>query len=182
MYNSPQYIEILSKKFEVKYPHDLIQGTVEKIAQRINQDYAGEEILFIIILKGAVPFAVDLIKNVESESMYECISAKSYGNCMESSGDVKISSVNIDIKDKNVIIIEDIIDSGRTLSKLCEKLKEQNPKSLEIAALFAKPANYVVDVKAKYIGLEIPPDFIVGYGLDYAEKGRQYPNVYQLCE
>ena len=99
---------------------------------------------------------------------------------MESSGTVQIFPENLDVKNKEVVILEDIVDTGRTLKALKEKLWEQKPKSVEIATLFSKPAQRVVEIDVKYIGIEIPPIFIVGYGLDYAEQGRQLPAVYQL--
>jgi len=128
-----------------------------------------------------MPFAVDLMKSINCECIVETISAKSYGNAIESSGDVKIYPENLMVEDKEIIIVEDIVDTGRTLTALKKKLKQQNPKSIEIASLFSKPAQREVEIDVKYVGIEIPPKFIVGYGLDYAEFGRHLPAVYQLC-
>ncbi len=182
MHYSPEYIEINGSKFELKYSYDYLQSIVEKIADRINEDYKDKEILFIVVLKGAVQFAVDLLKHISCECSVEFITASSYLEAMKSQGKVKIGNLTCDVKDKNVIIIEDILESGRTLQAICRMLNLMHPRSLEIATLFFKPDNLLVDIKAKYIGIEIPSDFIVGYGLDYAQKGRQYANVYQLCK
>lgn len=174
-------VRIHDKEFEIAYHYEYLQEVIAKLADRINADYSGKTITFLIVLKGAMPFAVDLMKSVDCECIVETISAKSYGNGMYSSGEVKIYPDNLSIEGKEIIIIEDIVDTGRTLSALKNKLILQNPNSIEIASLFSKPAQREVEIGVKYVGIEIPPIFIVGYGLDYAEFGRQLPAVYQLC-
>ena len=180
MYEAAQKVKILDKQFEIAYSYAELQSTISEMANKINNDYKDKEITFLIVLKGAMPFAVDLMKSINNNCIVETISAKSYGNEMESSGTVQIFPENLDVKNKDVVILEDIVDTGRTLKALKEKLWEQKPKSVEIATLFSKPAQRVVEIDVKYIGIEIPPIFIVGYGLDYAEQGRQLPAVYQL--
>ena len=174
-------VKIHDKEFEIAYNHEYLQEVIEQLANRINSDYSGKTITFLIVLKGAMPFAVDLMKSISCECIVETISAKSYGNEMKSSGEVKIYPDNLSVEGKEIIIIEDIVDTGKTLEALKAKLNQQNPNSLEIASLFSKPAQREVEIDVKYIGIEIPPKFIVGYGLDYAEFGRQLPAVYQLC-
>ncbi len=174
-------VRIHDKEFEIAYHHEYLQEIITELANRINADYSGKTITFLIVLKGAMPFAVDLMKSINCECIVETISAKSYGNGMKSSGDVRIFPDDLSVEGKEIIIIEDIVDTGRTLSALKQKLNLQNPNSIEIASLFSKPAQREVEIDVKYIGIEIPPKFIVGYGLDYAEHGRQLPAVYQLC-
>lgn len=174
-------VKIHDKEFEIAYQPEYLQEVIEQLANRINSDYTGKTITFLIVLKGAMPFAVDLMKSISCQCIVETISAKSYGNEMQSSGEVKIFPDNLSIEGKEVIILEDIVDTGRTLAALKKKLSLQNPKSIEIASLFSKPAQREVEIDVKYIGIVIPPKFIVGYGLDYAELGRQLPAVYQLC-
>lgn len=181
MENLVKTIEVYDKKFEMAFSADKIQAEIRTIAAQINKDYKDKTITFLIVLKGAMPFACDLMKSIECNCIVETITAKSYGNEMESSGTVKISPKNLDVFGKDIIIIEDIVDTGRTLKALSELLISNKPNSLEIATLFSKPAQRVVEIDVKYIGIEIPPIFIVGYGLDYAEQGRNFSAVYQLC-
>lgn len=177
---APEIVEINGKRFKKEYSYEDLKNVINNLADRINNDYQGKTITLLIVLKGAMPFAVDLMKRIDCNVIVETISAKSYGESMESSRSVTIFPTTLDIHGKDVIIIEDIADTGHTLKALRAKLLEQNPNSLEIAALFSKPAQREVEIDVKYIGIEIPPIFIVGYGLDFAEQGRQYAAVYQL--
>ncbi len=177
---APDTVEINGKKFKKEYSYEDLKRIIDNLADRINQDYKGRIVTLLIVLKGAMPFAVDLMKRMDGQVIVETITAKSYGEGMVSSQNVAIAHQALDIKGKDVIIIEDIVDTGHTLKALKEKLSEQNPNSIEICALFSKPAQREVEIDVKYVGIEIPPLFIVGYGLDFAEQGRQYAAVYQL--
>ena len=180
--DSSDYYKIKNKVFKKIIRIDKIEETVKTIATKINADYKNKKPLFIIVLKGSIFFASDLLRHINLSCQIDAISAKSYGYSMTSTGQVKLTVPDIDIKDKDVIIIEDIVDTGYTISKLIDRLKLSNPSSLEVAAFLSKPTARKIKVDVKYIGIEIPPDFVIGYGLDYAEEGRQLPEVYSLNE
>jgi hypoxanthine phosphoribosyltransferase len=129
-------------------------------------------------MKGSVFFGADLLRKLTIDCRLESIRSSSYGSKMESSGKVNIQYSDLNIKDKDVLIIEDIVDSGRTLKALFEQLNALLPKSLEAVSFLSKPSKREVNVDVKYIGKEIPPVFVIGYGLDYDEQGRQLPNLY----
>lgn len=180
--NHPERISINDKAFKVFISQEEIEKAVKSIADRINNDYAGKTPLFLLTLKGAVFFAVDLLKQIQLDCEIETISAKSYGSEMTSSGNVKVKNLDARIKGRDIIILEDIIDSGFTIKALLEELSKQEPNSIEVATFLSKPEMLKTNVSVKYVGIEIPPRFVVGYGLDYAEKGRQYPVIYILDE
>ena len=151
-----------------------IDQMVYSIAHNINNDYAGEEVVAIIIMKGSLMFAADLIRALTMNVKIDFMQVSSYGGGTESTGSIKIKKdSDIDLNDKNVLIIEDIVDSGRTLALLRPTLEKRGAKSVKIATLLSKPDRRVVDVPVEYIGAEIPDEFVVGYGLDYDEKYRQ---------
>ncbi len=155
-----------------------IAKKIEELADKISGDYKGKELLCIGILKGSVVFLSDIIRKISIPLSIDFMTVSSYGFSTETSGELKIKKdLDTDIKGKNVLIIEDIIDSGVTLSKLVNLLKERGPESVEICALLNKPERRIAKVDAKYIGFEIPNEFIIGYGLDYAEKYRELPFV-----
>jgi len=168
---------------KVKAIHEYLSE--EKIAKRvaemgaeISEVYGDEPVCLICILKGSVFFTVELAKRITSPVELEFMSVSSYGSGTESSGVVKINKdLDVSIEGKNVIVIEDIIDSGRTLSYLLENLKLRNPKSLRLCTLLDKPERRVVDVHVDYVGFEIPDEFVVGYGLDLDQKYRNLPYV-----
>ena len=151
-----------------------IDQMVYSIAHNINNDYAGEEVVAIIIMKGSLMFAADLIRALTMNVKIDFMQVSSYGGGTESTGNIKIKKdSDIDLNDKNVLIIEDIVDSGRTLALLRPTLEKRGAKSVKIATLLSKPDRRVVDIPVEYIGAEIPDEFVVGYGLDYDEKYRQ---------
>ena len=155
-----------------------LQRRVKEIGEQIQKDYEGKEITLICILKGSVFFTVDLAKNIKGDVKLEFIRVSSYNDGTESSGEIKMK---LDLKDsiqgKDVIVIEDIIDTGRTLSYLIEYLKMKKPNSVKLCALLDKPDRRVVDVKVDYTGFQIPDKFVVGYGLDFDERYRNIPYV-----
>ncbi len=159
-----------------------IDKTVEKLAQRINADYAGKSIVLLIILKGSVVFASDLMRKLDIDVTLEFMQVSSYGGGSVSTGQIKITKdAQTDLNGRNVIIAEDIIDSGNTLKALTELLKKRGA-NVEVCTLLSKPSRREAQVDVKYIGMEIPDEFVVGYGMDYDEKFRSLPYIGILKE
>ncbi len=155
-----------------------IESKVIEISKQLSADYQGLNPLFVCILKGSVFFFADLLRNVTTPAQIDFMVVSSYGSGTESSGELKVKmDLGVDIKDKHVIIVEDIIDSGNTLFLLKQLLLSRNPKSVKICTLLDKPDRRVKDVKVDYCGFQIPDEFVVGYGLDYAENYRTLPDV-----
>ena len=151
---------------------------IGEIAERINKDYEGEQIHLICVLKGGIFFTCELSKRLRVPVSMDFMSVTSYGAATKSSGVVKIiKDLDEEIEGKNVLVAEDIIDSGRTLSYLLEYLRNRNPKSLKLCTLLDKPERRVVEVDVDYTCFEIPDEFVVGYGLDYAQKYRNLPYI-----
>lgn len=166
------------KVTDVMLSEDQIKVKVYELAKQIERDFKGEELLVVGILKGASVFVSDLIRCMDLDVNIDFMSVSSYGNSTKSSGTVKIlKDLDVDIEGKNVLIVEDIIDSGLTLSNLVAALKTRNPKSLKLCTLLDKPERRKVDIKVDYIGFVIEDKFIVGYGIDYAEKYRNLPYI-----
>ncbi|HEX9649131.1 MAG TPA: hypoxanthine phosphoribosyltransferase [Cyclobacteriaceae bacterium] len=167
-------------EFELYLKSDKIQEKVIELAKRINKDYRNISPLFVPILNGSFMFAGDLLKLIKLECLVSFIKVSSYSE-LESSGNLKqLIGVNEKIFGRDVIIIEDIIDSGKTMTELLEKFLELGPNSLEVVSLFRKEKAKQYDMNIKYIGFEIPNDFIVGYGLDYNGYGRNLKDIYKL--
>lgn len=155
-----------------------LQIRVKELAEKISKDYEGKTPLFVCILKGSVFFTADLLRYLTIPCQMEFMAVSSYGSATKSSGEVKlIKDLNVPIENKDVIIIEDIIDSGNTLSYLKRLLLQRNPASVKICTLLDKPERRKVDLKADYVGFTIPDEFVVGYGLDYNEDYRQIPEI-----
>ena len=155
-----------------------LEKKVAELGAQIEKDYEGEEIHFVCVLKGGVTFMVDLARAVKKNVYMHFMDVSSYGNSTESSGNIKIlMDIDEPIKDKNIIIIEDIIDSGRTLAVLKDMLLARGPKSLKICTLLNKPERRVSHVDVDYEGFSIPDEFVVGYGLDYAQRYRNLPFI-----
>lgn len=157
-----------------------IDKRINTLAIQIKHDYEGLEPIFLVVLKGAIFFAVDLLKKVDIPLRIDTITAKSYGYAIESSGKVELSFDGNFVKGQDVIIIEDIIDSGLTISSIVKEVYKYEPKSLEIAAFLLKPENLKCEINIKYCGFKIPKEFIVGYGLDFSEFGRNLKSLYIL--
>ncbi len=158
----------------ILYTKQEIDMMVHGMAAAINNEFEGEELLAVVILKGSIMFAADLIRCLTMNVKIDFMQASSYGAGTESSGVIQIKKeLDSDVKGKNILIIEDIVDSGRTLSLLKAELKNRGAKEVRIAALLSKPSRRAVDVEVEYIGSEIPDEFVVGYGLDMNEKYRQ---------
>jgi hypoxanthine phosphoribosyltransferase len=171
-------IEINGVKFKKLFSKEQIHEAIKVIATEIEKDYADSSPLFLVVMKGAIFFAADLIRLVNLQSQIEVISAKSYGAQMESSGNVELKSFGENFKGKDIIILEDIVDSGLTLKSLTDYVHTFNPKSVAVAALLSKTTARKVDVEVNYIGIEVPELFVVGNGLDYSEYGRQLLDIY----
>lgn len=155
-----------------------IRDKVLELASRINRDYAGQEIVAICTLKGCFMFFSDVIRHLEIPITCEFLAVSSYGNEKVSSGEVKITlDINDPLEDKHVILFEDIVDSGLTMNYLLTALKARRPASLKSCALLLKPQKLACDLEIDYVGFTIGDDFVVGYGLDYAEKFRSLPYI-----
>lgn len=155
-----------------------LKTRVQEIAEEITEYYKGEEIKTICVLKGAVMFMVDLVKNVDLPVKFDFMDVSSYGDSTESSGSIKIlKDLDDPIEGENILIVEDIIDSGRTLHYLIDYLKSKKPKSVKLCTLFDKPDRREFNVHVDWTGFDIPDEFIVGYGLDYAQRYRNLPYI-----
>jgi hypoxanthine phosphoribosyltransferase len=158
-----------------------IDATIQQVAERINRDYEGEQLVLVGVLKGAFVFMADLARHLTIDFDVEFVRLSSYGKARESSGTVTIlKDISADIRGKHVLIVEEIIDSGRTLKFLFERLRSSGPKSVEIVTLLDKESKRVVDVPVKYVGRKIDDQFLIGYGLDLEEKCRNLPDIYYL--
>lgn len=166
-------------EIKVLIDEEKLSKRIEEIAEKICKDYNNEEIVLVCILKGAVYFAVDLSKKItNSEVILDFMKVSSYGNNTKTTGKVELKiDLSTNIENKNVIIVEDIIDSGYTLNYLYDYLKKKNPKTLKICVLLDKKERREKEIEVDYTGFEIENKFIVGYGLDYADKYRNLPYI-----
>jgi hypoxanthine phosphoribosyltransferase len=173
-------ITVHDKSFETYLSEDTIQQRIEQLAKEINRDYSGKRPFFIAILNGSFMFAADLFKRLTVEADICFIKLASYKG-LESSGKV-VTSIGLDddLFGKDVVIVEDIVDTGKTLHNFLPRLEHQQPKSLKIATLLHKSEATEFPVKLHYIGFDIPNKFVVGYGLDYDGLGRNFKEIYQL--
>ena len=168
----------MSEKIKVLLSEEEVDARIKQIAAQISRDYAGREIHLICVLKGGVFFTCELAKRITVPVSLDFMSVSSYGDDTKSSGVVKIvKDLDQPLIGKDVLIVEDIIDSGRTLSYLIEILKGRNPNSIRLCTLLDKPERRTADVKVDYSGFNIPDEFVVGYGLDYAQKYRNLPFI-----
>jgi hypoxanthine phosphoribosyltransferase len=166
-------------ELKVLFSRQQIQARVVELGAQITRDFEGEQVTLIGVLKGAAIFLSDLSRNIDLDATFDFISVSSYGNEKQNSGEVKLlKDVDQSMEGKNVILVEDILDTGLTLSYLTRVLSAHKPKSLRIAALLDKTSRRVQPIKAHYVGFEIPDEFVVGYGMDYAER---YRNLADIC-
>jgi hypoxanthine phosphoribosyltransferase len=155
-----------------------LQARVRELGAEIARDYAGRDLLLLGVLKGAVFFLADLMRNVASPCELDFMAVSSYGSLTDSSGVVRIlKDLDAPIEAKDVLIVEDIVDSGLTLNYLLRNLRGRNPRSLEVCALLVKPGRRKIDLPIRYVGFEIPNRFVVGYGLDLDQRYRNLPYV-----
>src|SRR5205814_5942630 len=168
---------------EVLIEEETLRARVEELGEEISRDYAGREPLLIGVLKGAVFFMADLMRQLTIPCEVDFMAISSYGAATDSSGVVRIlKDLDINIEGRNVLVVEDIIDSGLTPSYLVRNLESREPASLEVCALLTKPGRREIDVDVRWVGFEIPNRFVIGYGLDFAERYRNLPYVGVLHE
>jgi hypoxanthine phosphoribosyltransferase len=169
------------EKLKVLIRRAAIQKRVREVARQIANDFKGERVHLIGVLKGACIFLSDLVREIDLETSIDFIAVSSYGKGKESSGQVRLlKDLDSSIADLNVILVEDILDTGLTLSYLLRVLQQRKPKVLRVAALLDKPSRRLKDVKGDYVGFTIPNEFVVGYGLDYGERFRNLKDVCAL--
>ncbi|MHB1064774.1 MAG: hypoxanthine phosphoribosyltransferase [Georgenia sp.] len=167
---------------KVLLSQEQIEDRLDEMSAQIDADYAGKELLLVGVLRGAVMVMADLSRRLHLPVQMDWMAVSSYGSGTKSSGVVRIlKDLDTDLMGRNVLIVEDIIDSGLTLSWLIANLRSRGPESVEIATLLRKPEAAKVEVDVRYVGFDIPPEFVVGYGLDFAEKYRNLPFVGTLA-
>lgn len=168
---------------KILFNENTLMERIEEIGKEISRDYDGKELVLIGVLKGSVLFMSDLLKKITIPCTMDFMAVSSYGNSTQSSGVVRIlKDLDYQIEGKDILIVEDIIDTGVTLKYLVEYLKARKPNSLEICCLLNKQERRKVEISGKYLGFEVPDYFLVGYGLDYAEKYRNLPYIGILKE
>ena len=167
-----------SSKLKVMYTSEQIQARVAELGAQITKDFEGESVVLLGVLKGACIFLSDLSRAIKLNATFDFIGLSSYGAEKQSSGEVKVTKdVDTSIQGKNIIIVEDILDTGLTLTYLRKVLLAAQPKSLKIAAMLDKPSRRTQPIQADYYGFKIPDEFVVGYGMDYAERYRNLPDI-----
>ena len=168
----------MKEEIKVLLSEEEVDARIKAIGEQISRDYAGRTVHLICVLKGGSFFMCELAKRISVPVSLDFMSVSSYGGDTKSSGVVKIvKDLDESIKDKDVLVVEDIVDSGRTLSYLLEMLQQRGPKSLALCTLLDKPSRRVIDVDVNYTGFEIPDYFVVGYGLDYDQRYRNLPYI-----
>ncbi len=163
---------------EVLISREKVEERIKEVAKEIEKDYTGKDLVCVGLLKGSVMFMADLIKAIDLDLRIDFMKVSSYGSGTNSTGVVKIlKDVDVDLAGKDVLIVEDIIDTGLTILNVKDFLSKKNPNSVRVCTLLDKPSRRVVEVKGEYVGFEIPDEFVVGYGLDLDEKYRNLPFV-----
>jgi hypoxanthine phosphoribosyltransferase len=171
-------VELTHGVGEILIEEEALRNRIRELGEEISADYAGRDLLLIGVLKGAVFFMADLMRCLTVACEVDFMAISSYGASTDSSGVVRIlKDLDINIEGRDVLVVEDIIDSGLTLSYLIRNLEAREPASLEVCALLTKPARREIDVSVRYVGFEIPNRFVIGYGLDFAERYRNLPYV-----
>jgi len=173
-------IRILDKSFDVFIEEDKLQAEIRSLADHINKDFEGQEVLFIAVLNGAFMFAADLMKSISLECDISFVKMSSYKG-VQSTGQVnELIGLNADLKGKKVILLEDIVDTGLTMDKILSLVESHEPSTVKICTLLYKPTAFKGKNEPHYVGFSIPDAFVVGYGLDYNERGRNLGSVYQI--
>ena len=176
-------VQVKDKQFRKFLSQQQLQERITALATQLNRDYTGKRPLLLPILNGAFLFAADLIRQLRVEPELQFIRVASYHDQMESSGEVELLlGLDIDLKDRHILLLDDIVDTGRTYDFLYKYLIQKNPASVDMACLLFKPEKFAGKRRPGYIGFSIPPAFVVGFGLDYAQGGRELPAIYQLDE
>ena len=175
-------IQVKDRKFTISITEEEILKQVDRVAAEINRDFAGKNPLFLSVLNGAFMFTSDLMKRITIPCEVQFVKLSSYDG-MDTTGKVKkMIGLNDDIKGRSVVIVEDIVDTGITMKNLLDDLKTQEPAEVDVCALLVKPEKLKVELELKYVAMQIPNGFILGYGLDYDGYGRNYPNIYTVVK
>ena len=175
-------IKVIDKTFKLSIPEEEILKRVDAVAQRINRDMADKNPLFLAVLNGSFIFAADLMRRITIPCEISFVKLASYQGTT-STGKVKeVIGINEDLHDRHVIIVEDIVETGYTVKRMVETLGTRHPASIQVCTLLQKPECLQVDLKVDYVALEIPNDFILGYGLDYNQQGRGLRDIYTIVE
>lgn len=175
-------ITIHDKKFKISYPEAEIMKCVKAVADRINKDMKDKNPLFLAVLNGSFVFAADLMRLITIPCEISFVKLASYQGTMSTGKIKEVIGINEDISGRTVIILEDIVESGLTMKRMIDSLGTRNPESVHICTLLLKPEKLTVDLNIEYAAMEIPNDFIVGYGLDYNQQGRNLRDIYTLVE
>lgn len=175
-------IRVRDKVFRQFISREEIAAMVKRIASEINADFAGQELVLLVILKGAMVFASDLIRELRIPVSIDFLQAASYHDNLHSKGHVELEDKVLDIENRHVLIVEDIIDSGLTMNELIKHLSSYRPASVSITSLLSKPDAHRERMQIDYLGREIPPYFVIGYGLDYGGFGRQYDGIWSMSD
>ncbi len=175
-------IQILDKKFETFIPFEKIDDAISKMAVKMNDELKDKTPIFVVILNGSFMFAGDLMKKMDFPCEISFIKLSSYSGTQSTENVKELIGFNEEIKGRTIVIVEDIIDSGLTLAGVTKQLDQMGAGDVKVATLLYKPAAFKEHYKIDYIGLEIPNDFIVGYGLDYNQQGRNYKDIYKIVE
>jgi len=174
-------VKIKDKTFKTSIPESEILERVKRVAEQINQDMEGKNPIFLAVLNGSFVFAADLMREITIPSEISFVKLASYEGTT-STGQVKeVIGINENLQGRTVIIVEDIVDSGLTMQRMIDTLNTRNPESIHICTLLLKPDNLKVPLDIEYVALRIPNDFIVGYGLDYDQQGRNLRDIYTVC-
>lgn len=175
-------IKILNKRFRISYPEAEILDKVKIVADRINHDMKDKNPLFLAVLNGSFIFAADLMRMIDIPCEISFVKLASYQGTMSTGKIKEVIGINEDLTGRTVIIVEDIVESGLTIKRMIDTLGTRNPASVHICTLLVKPEKLKVDLNIEYAAMEIPNDFIVGYGLDYDQHGRNLRDIYTLVE
>ena len=175
-------VKIKDKQFRISIPETVIKQRVKTVAERINRDMEGKNPLFLAVLNGSFIFAADLMRMITIPCEISFVKLASYQGTTSTGKVAEVLGINEDISGRHVIIVEDIVDTGLTMQRMVESLGTRNPASVHICTLLLKPEKLKVDLNIQYAAIEIPNDFIVGYGLDYDQQGRNLPDIYTVVE
>lgn len=175
-------IQIKDKNFEISIPEAKILEHIKMVADKLNADYADKNPLFLAVLNGSFVFAADLMRMITIPSEISFVKLASYQGTTSTGVIKEVIGINEDLTDRHVVIVEDIVESGLTIKRMIETLGTRNPASIEICTLLLKPERLTVPLEVNYVAMEIPNDFIVGYGLDYDHQGRNLRDIYTVVE
>lgn len=175
-------VQVNDKKFSLYIPENKIKEQVKKVAAVINEELADKKPLFLVVLNGAFVFAADLLREIEFPCEVSFVRVSSYEGTSTTGKVKELIGLNENVEGRTLVVVEDIIDSGITMRAMLRMLKEKNPADVRVATLFVKPDNLQVELDIHYRCFDIDNDFIVGYGLDYDQKGRNLPDIYRIIE